>query len=58
LLFNIYSIVHSEHLGLEGRIILKWIFNKWEGSMDWIYVEQDRDRWLTVVNALMNLRVA
>jgi hypothetical protein len=27
------------------------------GSMDWITLTQDRDRWRALVNALMNLRV-
>jgi hypothetical protein len=27
------------------------------GSMDWIKVAQDRDRWRESVNAVMNLRV-
>ena len=27
------------------------------GDMDWIDAAQDRDRWRTLVNALMNLRV-
>ena len=22
----------------DGRIILKWIFNKWDWGMDWIYL--------------------
>jgi hypothetical protein len=26
-------------------------------SMDWIRLAQDRDRWLAVVSAVMNLRV-
>jgi hypothetical protein len=43
--------------GVDGRIILKWIFKKWDGSMDWIELAQDRDRWRALVNAVMNLRV-
>ena len=27
------------------------------GGMDWIDVDQDRDGWKAVVNAVMNLRV-
>jgi hypothetical protein len=27
------------------------------GSVDWIQLAQDRDRWLAVVNTMMNLRV-
>jgi len=27
------------------------------GGMDWIDVDQDRDRWRARVNAVMNLRI-
>jgi hypothetical protein len=29
--------------GIDGRIILKWIFKKWVGGMDWINLAQDRN---------------
>jgi len=44
--------------GADGKIIERWIFRKWNvGGMDWIDLAQDRDRWWTLVNAVMNLRV-
>jgi len=49
---------HLEDAGVDGRIILKWIFRKWDvGGMDWIELAQNRDRWRALVNAVMNLRV-
>jgi hypothetical protein len=43
--------------GVDGRIILKWIFKKSDGVMDWIELTQDRDKWRDLVNEVMNLRV-
>ena len=48
---------HLEDTGVDRSIILKWIFNKWGGGMDWIVQAQNRDRWRAFVNAVMNLRV-
>jgi hypothetical protein len=48
---------HLEDPGLDGRIILRWILMKWDGGMDWIDLAQDRDRWWTLITAIINLRV-
>ena len=42
--------------GVDGRIILRWIFRKLDVDV-WIDMSQDRDRWQAFVNAMMNLRV-
>ena len=46
---------HLEDPGVDGRIILRCVFGKWDEGMDWIDVAQYRDRWRTPVNAVMNL---
>jgi hypothetical protein len=48
---------HLEDPGLDGRIKLRWSFQKWNGAMGWIDLAKDRDRCRTRVNALMNLWV-
>jgi len=47
-----------EDLGVDWKIILKWIFEKLGvGGLDWIAVARERDRWRAFVNAVMNIRV-
>ena len=49
---------HWGDLGVVGWIILGWISRRWDvGICDWIGLAQDRDRWRTLVSAVMNLRV-
>jgi len=47
-----------EDPGIDGRIILRRIFRKWEGEgMDWVDLAPVRDRRQALVNVVMNLRV-
>jgi len=47
-----------KRLGVDERIILRWIFRKWDGGgLHWIGLAQDRDRWRALVIAVMNLRI-
>jgi hypothetical protein len=53
----------------EGKRTLGRSIRRWEdnirmdlqeverGGVDWIVLAQDKDRWRTIVNAVMNLRV-
>jgi hypothetical protein len=43
--------------GVDERIIVKSIFKKCDGGLDWIELAQYRDSWRAVVNAAMNLRL-
>ena len=49
---------HLRGLGVNGRLILKWIFKKWdEGTMEYIAMSQVRDMWRSFVDAIMNFLV-
>jgi hypothetical protein len=42
--------------GVDGRIILQWIFRKWNMKA-WTGSSWLRDRWRTLVSEVMNIRV-
>ena len=49
---------HWGDLGIHGWILLGWISRGVGcGYADWIGLAQDRDRWWTLVSAVMNLRI-
>jgi hypothetical protein len=55
---NLRERDHLGDPGIDGRIISRWIFKKWDvAGMDWTQLAQDRDRRWGLVNAVMNLRV-
>jgi hypothetical protein len=56
---NLRERSHLENPGVYGRIILRWIFRKWEVGLwtGWIELAQDRDRWRGLVKAVVNVRV-
>jgi hypothetical protein len=53
---NLKEGSHLEPPDVNGKIILKRIFEKGDGGMDWIDLTQDMDRGRAVVNAVMNLQ--
>jgi hypothetical protein len=53
LMGNLRERDHLGDTGLDGRIILRWIFRKWDVVYE-LDLAQDRDRWQAVVNAVMN----
>jgi hypothetical protein len=45
---------HLKDRGVDGKVILKWVFRKCCGGMDWIDLAQNRNEWQAFVNGVMN----
>jgi hypothetical protein len=48
---------HSEDQGVDERMGSKWILGRLAGGVEYIQLAQNRDRWRSVVNTVMNIRV-
>jgi hypothetical protein len=46
-----------QDLDLQGRILSKRIYKRWDGDMDWTDPAQDRDRRRAAVSSVKNLLV-
>jgi hypothetical protein len=47
---------YLEDAGVDGRIIINWIFRTKDYGMDLIELTLNRDGWQTLANVTMNLR--
>ena len=55
---NLRERDHCGNPEVDGRIILRWIFRKWDGGCgDWMELAQDRERWRALVSTVRNRRV-
>ena len=46
-----------EKLGVDGKIILKRNFKKWNEGVEWIDLAQGKDWWRDLINTVGKIRV-
>jgi hypothetical protein len=52
--FSVEIWEHSEDLGVDGRIILKWMFKAQDGGVDWIDLGRETDKRLSFLTRLVS----
>ena len=52
---NLRGENHLDDRDVDGRIILKYISEKWDGDIDWIDLAEVRDKWRALVSVVINL---
>ena len=56
------NLRERDHWGdpdVDGKIILRGIFRKWEGVCgEWMELVQDRERWRALVSMVKNFRIS
>jgi hypothetical protein len=54
---SIKKIGNWDNIDVYGRIIIKWISEKYGKDMEWIHLAQDREQRRAHVNTGMDLRI-
>jgi hypothetical protein len=54
---SLEEIDHLDDRDVDERMASEWILGRAVGGLEWIQLAQDRNRWRSPVNTVMNLRV-
>ena len=49
---------HLRYPSVDGKILLRWIFRKWDVGFELNRADSGWDRWRGLVNTIMNLWVS